>query len=92
MSRALADDLQKVESTEDNPKLSKTFRKVICQAILSCFIFNHDLTIATMEQLGFTSIFFAELFSDKHMYTTPYERKLFIFALSKLIFKSSQNY
>ena len=42
-----------------------------------------------MDQLQFTKLFFAELFGEKNVYTTEYERKLFILGLSKLIFKSS---
>ena len=55
IARAMLNDHnpQKVDSAED-PKLSLTFRKVMCQAILSCLIFDHDMTITTMDQLGFT--------------------------------------
>ena len=80
-----------------NPRLPLTnsFRKGLCQILLSCMVFSPQLTMMSLasnpdhQQLGPLmppNILLDQLFDHKQIYLSSYERKLFIFALTNLLF------
>jgi hypothetical protein len=50
-------------------------------------IYDHQLTIQALSELKFLDTFFGLIFDQNVVYRSSYERKLFIFSLSILIFK-----
>lgn len=73
--------------------LNNSFKKALCQVLLSCMIFSADQTLLCLSQpidgrpqLLPPQALFSQLFSPQHLYLTSYERKLFIFALTNLLF------
>lgn len=75
-----------LKGTTFTQNLSITFRKLLAEVILSAIIFDHDLTMRALTELNYANDFFKLVLSDKLIFRSYYERKLFVFSLSKLVF------
>ena len=75
-----------LKGTTFTQNLSITFRNLLAEVILSAIIFDHDLTMRALTELNYANDFFKLVLSDKLIFRSYYERKLFVFSLSKLVF------
>lgn len=75
-----------LKGTTFKENLSITFKKLLAEVIMSAIIFDHDLTMRALIELNYANDFFNLVLSDKLIFRSHYERKLFVFSLSKLVF------
>lgn len=69
------------------PNISSAFKQSLCQVIESSLLFDHQTTFNLLKQANICQEFFNQAFDQSFLHRTEYERKLFIFSFSKLLFQ-----
>jgi hypothetical protein len=80
------DNLNSYNYVLQKEQLSLTLRKALYQVIMSALIFDHDFTASLLVKFGMVEKFLGAICDPKVLYRSEYERRLFVFSLTKLLF------
>ena len=64
-----------------------SYKRSLYSVILSALIYDVDLTLQVLDSDSYLESFLDSLFDSEFIYRSHYERKLFIFGLSHILFK-----
>lgn len=87
---AIGDILTNAHSRLKTMPMSQTFQRVLLEVFYSAMLVDVDKTLQVMQQMGFLEEFFKMAFESWRGLRLSYERKLFILAMTNLMFNTKE--